>query len=106
MVCGKVRKTLRLILDEKQKIDALYIQLQFYHIVLNSSAPESFFFQKSHSTKGKKVDFTSFDMEKNLLEVITSNMESVKEIVDLEGVVEEAMPEPTHKIVPSETRKY
>ena len=43
-------------LDEKQKIDALYIQLQFHHIVLNSSAPESFFFQKSHSTKGKKLN--------------------------------------------------
>ena len=43
--------------SEKDKTSALYIQLQFHHLVLNSVSPKAFYFQKSHSEKGKKVDF-------------------------------------------------
>ena len=53
---------LRNIEEEKMKIEAIYTQLQFHNIVLTSCAPKQFYFQKSHTEKGRKIDFTSNQM--------------------------------------------
>ena len=64
-------------LDEKQKIEYLYTQLQFHCHVLSSSAPFPFYFRKSRTVNRKKIEFDSADMEKHLKHVITENMEKV-----------------------------
>ena len=52
-------------LDEKSKTNALYCQLQYHHIVLNSLAPEPYYFQKGHSFRGRKTEFHSAELSEH-----------------------------------------
>ncbi len=63
-------------LDEKGKVEILYLQLQFHHTVLNSLAPEAYYFQKSYTLKGKKTEFDSSQMIDHLMEIIRMNIEN------------------------------
>ena len=91
-------------LDEKAKIEVLYTQLQYHHIVLLSFAPESYYFQKSRSEKGRKIDFTCDTMEKHLLKIISLNMEKFGE-PSLEDNVENPVAVPVYTIAPAEKRQ-
>ena len=51
-----------------------------------SSAPETHYFQKSHSSKGHKVEFTAEQMDQHLLEIIMLNMKQVFEIRDVNEI--------------------
>ena len=48
------KQMLSKIKTERLKIDAVYSQLQFHNIVLNSVAPRTYYFQKSHTDKRKE----------------------------------------------------
>lgn len=65
--------------SEKDKINALYIQLQFHHLVLSSVSPKSFYFQKSHSEKGKKVDFDPGEMMQHLIEIVKMSLNGTEQ---------------------------
>ena len=85
-------------MDEKSKIDALYCQLQYHHIVLNSLAPEPYYFQKTHSFRGRETEFNSTELTEHLLQIILLNLKKCKEKIDLDAVVEEEDVEPVFKI--------
>ena len=51
---------------DKEKINAMYCQLQFHKAVLNSKAPAGHFFQKSRSSNKSKIDFTLEQMKEHL----------------------------------------
>ena len=70
----EVRQKVEKIKDEKKKISAIYTQLQLHHIVLDSGAPKNYYFQRSYSQKGRKVEFSSSDMTANLIEVLKLNL--------------------------------
>ena len=90
---------------EKEKISMLYNQLQFHHVVLDSSAPETYYFQKTHSSKGRKVEFTAEQMEQHLLEIIMLNMKQVFEIRDVNEIPDPVVEnEPVFKVVSQEQR--
>ena len=91
-------------LDEKAKIEVLYTQLQYHHIVLLSFAPEGYNFQKSRSEKGRKIDFTGDTMEKHLLKIISLNMEKFEES-SLEDNVENPVTAPVYTVAPAEKRQ-
>ena len=92
-------------LGEKEKISMLYNQLQFHHVVLDSSAPETYYFQKTHSSKGRKVEFTAEQMEQHLLEIIMLNMKQVFEIRDVNEIPDPVVEnEPVFKVVSQEQR--
>ena len=91
-------------LDEQAKIEVLYTQLKYHHIVLLSFAPESYYFQKSRSEKGRKIDFTSDPMEKHLLKIISLNMEKFEE-PSLEDNVENPVTAPVYTIASAEKSK-
>ena len=65
--------------DEKVKISSLYIQLQYHSIILLSSAPDNYYFQKSKTEKGSKTDFDSTTMVKHLSEIIDLNVAKFRE---------------------------
>ena len=83
----------------------LYNQLQFHHVVLDSSAPETYYFKKTHSSKGRKVEFTAEQMEQHLLEIIMLNMKQVFEIRDVNEIPDPVVEnEPVFKVVSQEQR--
>lgn len=51
---------------DKEKINAMYCQLQFHKAVLNSKARAGHFFQKSRSSNKSKIDFTLEQMKEHL----------------------------------------
>ena len=73
---------LRNIEEEKMKIEAIYTQLQFHSIVLTLCAPKQFYFQKSHTEKGRKIDFTSNQMQSHLEEIIKLNITETEVAAD------------------------
>ena len=83
---------LRNIEDEKMKIEVIYTQLQFHSIVITSCAPKQFYFQKSHTEKGRKIDFTSNQMQSLLEEIIKLNIAETEVAADsnLQELVQES----------------
>ena len=63
---------------DKEKVNAVYCQLQFHKTVLNSKAPAGHFLQKSRSTNKSKVDFTLEQMKEHLSQVINDNLVGVR----------------------------
>ena len=78
----QAEQMLSTIKTERLRIDAVYSQLQFYNIVLNSVAPKTYYFQKSHTDKGRKIDFSSLEMLQHLVEILSSNMESTTTAIE------------------------
>ena len=72
--------------DEKVKVSSLYTQLQYHSIVLSSSAPDNYYFQRSKTEKGRKIDFDSTTMVKHLSEIIDLNLAKFKE-KDLDDIL-------------------
>ena len=101
---GKTPQRWRLILkkvkDEKKKIDVLYSQLQFHHVVLNSKAPKSYFFQKNHAQKrGKKSELSSRELYKHLTEIIKLNIDEhdiEQDLSDLTAIVDAPKEQPVN----------
>ena len=79
--------------DEKQKKDALFTQLQFHQLVLNSNAPKSYFFLKSHKEKSKKVDFTVDDMTRHLIEIVKLNLSDIPASDNFAEIIDDAVEE-------------
>ena len=63
---------------DKEKVSAVYFQVQFHKTVLNSKAPAGHFFQKSRSTNKIKVEFTLEQMKEHLSQVINDNLVGVR----------------------------
>ena len=97
--------------DEKEKIDMLYVQLQFHNFVLNSSSPERYYFQKSRTLNRQKIDFTANDMIKHLKEIIKLNIGVIDPSLDPETLVaiseneREKASEPVYNIIPELERQ-
>ena len=92
-------------LDENRKVGALYKQLKFHHIVLDLVAPKSSYFQKSFTSKGRKLEFTSNDMKKHLLEILKINIQSLTPIEDVAAVLDNLDDEnPIHSLVSKRER--
>ena len=53
---AEIRKKVDKIKEEKKKISAIYTQLQFHHIVLNSSAPKIISSKNLILKKGEKLN--------------------------------------------------
>ena len=83
---------LRNIEEENMKIEAIYTQLQFHSIVLTSCVPKEFYFQKSHTEKGRKIGFTSNQMQSHLEEIIKLNITEAEVAADsnLQKLVQES----------------
>ena len=90
--------------DEKQKKDALFTQLQFHQLVLNSNAPKSYFFQKSHTEKGKKVDFRVDDMTRHLIEIVKLNLSDIPASDNFAEIIDDAVEEKTVLLYEQEGR--
>ena len=97
--------------DEKEKIDMLYVQLQFHNFVLNSSSPERYYFQKSRTLNQQKIDFTANDMIKHLKEIIKLNIGVIDPSLAPETLVaiseseREKASEPVYDIIPELERQ-
>ena len=65
--------------DEKVKVSSLCTQLQYHSIILSSSAPDNYYFQKPKTEKGRKIDFDSTTMVKHLPEIIDLNVAKFRE---------------------------
>ena len=63
---------------DKEKVSAVYFQLQFHKTVLNSNTPAVHFFQKSISANKSKVEFTLEQMKEHLSQVINDNLVGVR----------------------------
>ena len=70
-----------------------------------SSVPETYYFQKTYSSKGHKVEFTAEQMEQHLLEIIMLNMKQVFEIRDVNEIPDPVVEnEPVYKVASQEQR--
>ena len=79
---SKYRKELQALQSEYEDVVSRLNQLESEpnKTETKSSAPETYYFKKTHSSKGHKVEFTAEQMEQHLLEIIMLNMKQVFEI--------------------------
>ena len=69
---SKYRKELQALHSEYEDVVSRLNQLESEpnKTKTKSSAPETYYFKKTHSSKGHKVEFTAEQMEQHLLEII------------------------------------
>ena len=90
-------------LNHKECTSALYTQLQFHNVVLKSASPDSYYFQKTWTVKGRKIEFTPAEMEQHLLKIIKVNVTPAEDDVDATEVVVEPVVKQPYQVASKET---